>query len=130
MYLFSSSHRINEAADFKDHKIQVASCLISLKVEPLPALSVNLSGTPLIKIVLSHVLVRVNPYNPPHSSDLTHVFISHLHFPKMNNTEKVLIGECSCWLHDTHLIKGKMALWSACSYGSQTPTYEIFQLDF
>ncbi|XP_072244467.1 adhesion G-protein coupled receptor D1 isoform X1 [Leuresthes tenuis] len=50
--------RINEAADFKDHKIQVASCLISLKVEPLPALSVNLSGTPLIKIVLSHVLSK------------------------------------------------------------------------
>ncbi|XP_041856068.1 adhesion G-protein coupled receptor D1 isoform X2 [Melanotaenia boesemani] len=50
--------RINEAADFKDHKIQVASCLISLKVEPLPALSVNLSGAPLIKIVLTHVLSK------------------------------------------------------------------------
>uniref|UniRef100_A0A3B4Y313 Adhesion G protein-coupled receptor D1 n=1 Tax=Seriola lalandi dorsalis TaxID=1841481 RepID=A0A3B4Y313_SERLL len=54
--------RINEAADFKDHKIQVASCLISLKVEPSPALSINLSGAPLIKIVLTHVLVRFNPY--------------------------------------------------------------------
>uniref|UniRef100_A0A672JLF6 Adhesion G protein-coupled receptor D1 n=1 Tax=Salarias fasciatus TaxID=181472 RepID=A0A672JLF6_SALFA len=51
--------RINEANDFKDHRILVASCLISLKVEPLPALSVNLSGTPLIKIVLTHVLVRM-----------------------------------------------------------------------
>uniref|UniRef100_A0A669BCG5 Adhesion G protein-coupled receptor D1 n=1 Tax=Oreochromis niloticus TaxID=8128 RepID=A0A669BCG5_ORENI len=51
--------RINEAADYKDHKIHVASCLISLKVEPLPALSVNLSGAPLIKIVLTHVLVRL-----------------------------------------------------------------------
>uniref|UniRef100_A0A8C5EBB5 Adhesion G protein-coupled receptor D1 n=1 Tax=Gouania willdenowi TaxID=441366 RepID=A0A8C5EBB5_GOUWI len=48
--------RINKAADFKDHKIQVASCLISLKVEPSPTLSINLSGTPLIKIVLTHVL--------------------------------------------------------------------------
>ncbi|XP_061842048.1 adhesion G-protein coupled receptor D1 isoform X2 [Nerophis lumbriciformis] len=48
--------RIDEAADFKDHKIQVASCLISLNVEPSPALSVNLSGAPLIKIVLTHVL--------------------------------------------------------------------------
>ncbi|CAB1321849.1 unnamed protein product, partial [Coregonus sp. 'balchen'] len=48
--------RINEAADFKDHKIQVASFLISLKVEPSPALSVNLSGAPLIKIVLTHIL--------------------------------------------------------------------------
>ncbi|TMS03391.1 Adhesion G-protein coupled receptor D1 [Larimichthys crocea] len=50
--------RINEAADFKDHKIQVASCLISLKVEPSPALSINLSGAPLIKIVLTHVLTK------------------------------------------------------------------------
>ncbi|XP_058492142.1 adhesion G-protein coupled receptor D1 isoform X1 [Solea solea] len=50
--------RINEAADFKDHKIQVASCLISLKVEPSPALSFNLSGAPLIKIVLTHVLTK------------------------------------------------------------------------
>uniref|UniRef100_A0A673ZLV1 Adhesion G protein-coupled receptor D1 n=1 Tax=Salmo trutta TaxID=8032 RepID=A0A673ZLV1_SALTR len=48
--------KINEAADFKDHKIQVASFLISLKVEPSPALSVNLSGAPLIKIVLTHIL--------------------------------------------------------------------------
>ncbi|CAM9323420.1 unnamed protein product, partial [Lampetra planeri] len=50
--------RINKAADFKDHKIQVASCLISLKVEPSPALSINLSGAPLIKIVLTHVLTK------------------------------------------------------------------------
>lgn len=50
--------RINEATDFKDHKIQVASCLISLKVEPSPALSVNLSGSPLIKIVLTHTLTK------------------------------------------------------------------------
>ncbi|XP_017290791.1 adhesion G-protein coupled receptor D1 isoform X2 [Kryptolebias marmoratus] len=50
--------RINEASDYKNHKIQVASCLISLKVEPLPALSVNLSGTPLIKIVLTHILSK------------------------------------------------------------------------
>ncbi|XP_038152234.1 adhesion G-protein coupled receptor D1 isoform X3 [Cyprinodon tularosa] len=50
--------RIPEAADYKDHKIQIASCLISLKVEPLPALLVNHSGAPLIKIVLTHVLTK------------------------------------------------------------------------
>ncbi|CAL8343213.1 unnamed protein product [Lota lota] len=50
--------RINGAADFKDHKIQVASYLISLKVEPSPALSLNLSGSPLIKIVLTHMLTK------------------------------------------------------------------------
>ncbi|KAL0979481.1 hypothetical protein UPYG_G00185660 [Umbra pygmaea] len=48
--------RITEAAGFKDHQIQMASSLISLKVEPSPALSINLSGAPLIKIVLTHVL--------------------------------------------------------------------------
>uniref|UniRef100_A0A6Q2Y0X4 Adhesion G protein-coupled receptor D1 n=1 Tax=Esox lucius TaxID=8010 RepID=A0A6Q2Y0X4_ESOLU len=52
------SLRIHEAADFKDHNIQMASFLISLKVEPLPALSVNLSGAPLIKIALTHILNR------------------------------------------------------------------------
>ncbi|XP_012683935.2 adhesion G-protein coupled receptor D1 isoform X2 [Clupea harengus] len=50
--------RINEASDFKEHKIQVASFLISLKVEPSPALSVNLSEEPLIKIVLTHQLTK------------------------------------------------------------------------
>ncbi|KAK5610390.1 hypothetical protein CRENBAI_005404 [Crenichthys baileyi] len=50
--------RITESANYKDHKIQVASCLISLKVEPLPALLVNHSGPPLIKIVLTHVLTK------------------------------------------------------------------------
>ncbi|KAL6114562.1 adgrd1 [Pungitius sinensis] len=50
--------KISTAADFKDFNIQVASCLISLKVEPLPALSVNLSGAPLIKIVLTHILTE------------------------------------------------------------------------
>uniref|UniRef100_A0A9J7ZS88 Adhesion G protein-coupled receptor D1 n=2 Tax=Cyprinus carpio TaxID=7962 RepID=A0A9J7ZS88_CYPCA len=48
--------RINEAVDFKDHKIQMASHLISLKVEPSPALSFNLSTEPLIRIVLTHQL--------------------------------------------------------------------------
>ncbi|KAJ8285836.1 hypothetical protein GJAV_G00031470 [Gymnothorax javanicus] len=48
--------KINEAVNFKDHKIQVASFLISLKVQPTPALSGNLSGAPLIKIVLIHLL--------------------------------------------------------------------------
>uniref|UniRef100_A0A8C8A4H1 Adhesion G protein-coupled receptor D1 n=1 Tax=Oryzias sinensis TaxID=183150 RepID=A0A8C8A4H1_9TELE len=49
--------RINDAVDFKDHTMEIASHLISLKVEPVPTLSVNLSGAPLIKIVLTHVLV-------------------------------------------------------------------------
>lgn len=51
--------RIDGAAGFKDHKIQVTSFLISLNVEPSPALSINLFGSPLIKIVLTHFLVRL-----------------------------------------------------------------------
>uniref|UniRef100_A0A8C8A3S3 Adhesion G protein-coupled receptor D1 n=1 Tax=Oryzias sinensis TaxID=183150 RepID=A0A8C8A3S3_9TELE len=47
--------RINDAVDFKDHTMEIASHLISLKVEPVPTLSVNLSGAPLIKIVLTHL---------------------------------------------------------------------------
>uniref|UniRef100_A0A8C1VM39 Adhesion G protein-coupled receptor D1 n=1 Tax=Cyprinus carpio TaxID=7962 RepID=A0A8C1VM39_CYPCA len=40
----------------RNHKIQMASHLISLKVEPSPALSFNLSTEPLIRIVLTHQL--------------------------------------------------------------------------
>lgn len=55
--IVSHSCRINEAVAFKDCKIQVASYMISLKVEPSPALSVNLSTEPLIRIMLTHQLV-------------------------------------------------------------------------
>ncbi|XP_062855458.1 adhesion G-protein coupled receptor D1 isoform X2 [Trichomycterus rosablanca] len=48
--------RISAAVEFKDYKIQVASYLISLKVEPSPVLSVNLSSEPLIRIMLTHQL--------------------------------------------------------------------------
>ncbi|XP_039627981.1 adhesion G-protein coupled receptor D1 isoform X1 [Polypterus senegalus] len=50
------STNIKEAAAFKDYRITATSYIISLKVDPPPALSVNLSGNPLIKIVLIHVL--------------------------------------------------------------------------
>ncbi|XP_035392157.1 adhesion G-protein coupled receptor D1 isoform X2 [Electrophorus electricus] len=52
--------RIDEAVEFKDHAIQVASYLISLKVEPSPTLSVNLSTEPLIRIILTHQLNTVH----------------------------------------------------------------------
>ncbi|XP_043924695.1 adhesion G-protein coupled receptor D1 isoform X2 [Protopterus annectens] len=48
--------KISEAVHYKEHKIIVASHIISLKVEPPPALSRNLSGAPLIRIVLAHTL--------------------------------------------------------------------------
>lgn len=95
-----SSLRINEATDYKDHKMQVASCLISLKVEPSPALSINLSGAPLIKIVLTHVLVRI-----------AHVMWQ---FHPIFFISLLLLFKCSLpvgiWVWDTHLIRGKSGL--------------------
>ncbi|NWQ99733.1 AGRD1 protein, partial [Paradoxornis webbianus] len=49
--------RIAEAAAYKGYMISASSHLISLKVEPLPQLSYNLSGSPLITIQLAHRLV-------------------------------------------------------------------------
>ncbi|NWZ71560.1 AGRD1 protein, partial [Acrocephalus arundinaceus] len=48
--------RIAEAAAYKGYMISASSSLISLKVEPLPQLSYNLSGSPLITIQLAHRL--------------------------------------------------------------------------
>ncbi|XP_068594734.1 adhesion G-protein coupled receptor D1 [Brachionichthys hirsutus] len=72
--------RINEAADFKDHNIQVASCLISLRVEPLPALSVNLSGAPLIKIVLTHVLTKEQQAQVTNQSNKVFLYCAFLDY--------------------------------------------------
>ncbi|KFV15068.1 putative G-protein coupled receptor 133, partial [Tauraco erythrolophus] len=49
--------KIAEAAAYKGYMISAASYLISIKVEPLPKLSHNLSGSPLITIQLTHQLV-------------------------------------------------------------------------
>ncbi|XP_031804249.1 adhesion G-protein coupled receptor D1 isoform X2 [Sarcophilus harrisii] len=48
--------KIIEAANYKKHLIIATSHLISLKVEPPPMLSQNLSGSPLITIRLTHTL--------------------------------------------------------------------------
>ncbi|NXB73931.1 AGRD1 protein, partial [Donacobius atricapilla] len=48
--------KIAEAAAYKGSMISASSALISLKVEPLPQLSSNLSGSPLITIQLTHRL--------------------------------------------------------------------------
>lgn len=135
--LFLLSLRINEAADFKDHKIQVASCLISLKVEPSPALSINLSGAPLIKIVLTHVLVRIYLYKiqtVPASSHLTNVFICHLPLG-----ESVMLEKWSAYVFQwagavvgcgsPALSEGRR-LWFASGCSSRIPPYEIYQLYF
>ncbi|KAM4763590.1 adhesion G-protein coupled receptor D1 isoform 3-T3 [Cyanocitta cristata] len=49
--------KIAEAAAYKGYMISASSYLISIKVEPLPKLSYNLSGSPLITIQLTHKLL-------------------------------------------------------------------------
>ncbi|XP_073169043.1 adhesion G-protein coupled receptor D1 isoform X5 [Lepidochelys kempii] len=49
--------KIAEAAAYKGYKISAMSYVISLKVEPPPTLSHNLSGSPLITIQLTHKLL-------------------------------------------------------------------------
>ncbi|NXR80464.1 AGRD1 protein, partial [Pycnonotus jocosus] len=48
--------KIAEAAAYKGYMVSASSYLISLKVEPRPQLSYNLSGSPLITIQLTHTL--------------------------------------------------------------------------
>lgn len=97
LFCFFVCRRITEAAGYKDHKIQVASCLISLKVEPLPALLVNHSGTPLIKIVLTHVLVRATQCKLPNPPNSTHILMIRLHFLQRRNTGKCFLFHC--WMY-------------------------------
>uniref|UniRef100_A0A8C2F8E2 Adhesion G protein-coupled receptor D1 n=1 Tax=Cyprinus carpio TaxID=7962 RepID=A0A8C2F8E2_CYPCA len=72
--------RINEAVDFKDHKIQMASHLISLKVEPSPALSFNLSTEPLIRIVLTHQLSKEQQLQALNQSNKVFLYCAFLDY--------------------------------------------------
>uniref|UniRef100_A0A9J8C8A1 Adhesion G protein-coupled receptor D1 n=2 Tax=Cyprinus carpio TaxID=7962 RepID=A0A9J8C8A1_CYPCA len=72
--------RINEAVDFKDHKIQMASHLISLKVEPSPALSFNLSTEPLIRIVLTHQLSKEQQLQALNKSNKVFLYCAFLDY--------------------------------------------------
>uniref|UniRef100_A0A8C1WQW8 Adhesion G protein-coupled receptor D1 n=1 Tax=Cyprinus carpio TaxID=7962 RepID=A0A8C1WQW8_CYPCA len=72
--------RINEAVDFKDHKIQMASHLISLKVEPSPALSDNLSTEPLIRIVLTHQLSKEQQLQALNQSNKVFLYCAFLDY--------------------------------------------------
>ncbi|KAM4827405.1 adhesion G-protein coupled receptor D1 isoform 2-T2 [Thomomys bottae] len=53
-----ASTRIAEAAIYRDCLLSVASHLISLEVSPPPALSQNLSGSPLVAVHLRHTLTH------------------------------------------------------------------------
>ncbi|KAA0713855.1 G-protein coupled receptor D1 [Triplophysa tibetana] len=71
---------INEAVDFKDYKIQMASHLISLKVEPSPALSLNLSAEPLIRIVLTHQLSKEQQLQALNQSNKVFLYCAFLDY--------------------------------------------------
>uniref|UniRef100_A0A8C1WQU0 Adhesion G protein-coupled receptor D1 n=1 Tax=Cyprinus carpio TaxID=7962 RepID=A0A8C1WQU0_CYPCA len=62
------------------HKIQMASHLISLKVEPSPALSDNLSTEPLIRIVLTHQLSKEQQLQALNQSNKVFLYCAFLDY--------------------------------------------------
>ncbi|XP_069817108.1 adhesion G-protein coupled receptor D1 isoform X5 [Dendropsophus ebraccatus] len=75
-----SDTRIAGANQFKDHMISAASYLISLKVEPPPHLSPNLSGSPLITIQLTHIMPHRLYREAVNNSNYVHLYCAFLDF--------------------------------------------------
>ncbi|NWR50255.1 AGRD1 protein, partial [Regulus satrapa] len=72
--------RIAEAAAYKGYMISASSFLISLKVEPLPQLSYNLSGSPLITIQLAHKLTPRQYSQALNKSNRVHLYCAFLDY--------------------------------------------------
>ncbi|XP_051831822.1 adhesion G-protein coupled receptor D1 [Antechinus flavipes] len=72
--------KIIEAANYKRHLIIATSHLISLKVEPPPMLSQNLSGSPLITIRLTHTLSREQYNAATNKSNRVFLYCAFLDF--------------------------------------------------
>ncbi|XP_072096887.1 adhesion G-protein coupled receptor D1 isoform X2 [Mobula birostris] len=72
--------KISEAAIYKDHPVVVTSHIISLKIEPPPSLSHNLSGSPLTTISLTHILNPAQHRGVQNESSLTHFWCAFLDF--------------------------------------------------
>ncbi|NWY73385.1 AGRD1 protein, partial [Erithacus rubecula] len=72
--------RIAEAAAYKDFLISASSFLISIKVEPLPQLSHNLSGSPLLSIQLSHRLTPRQYSQALNKSNRVHLYCAFLDY--------------------------------------------------
>ncbi|NXO91081.1 AGRD1 protein, partial [Certhia brachydactyla] len=72
--------RIAEAAAYKGYMISASSYLISLKVEPLPQLSHNLSGSPLITIQLTHRLTPRQYSQALNKSNRVHLYCAFLDY--------------------------------------------------
>ncbi|NXQ59482.1 AGRD1 protein, partial [Anthoscopus minutus] len=72
--------KIAEAAAYKGYVISASSYLISLKVEPLPQLSYNLSGSPLITIQLTHRLTPRQYSQALNKSNRVHLYCAFLDY--------------------------------------------------
>ncbi|NXA83021.1 AGRD1 protein, partial [Thryothorus ludovicianus] len=72
--------RIAEAAAYKGSMISASSSLISLKVEPLPQLSHNLSGAPLLTIQLAHRLTPRQYSQALNKSNRVHLYCAFLDY--------------------------------------------------
>ncbi|NXR38628.1 AGRD1 protein, partial [Zosterops hypoxanthus] len=72
--------KIAEAAAYKGYMISAVSYLISLDVEPLPQLSYNLSGSPLITIQLTHRLTPRQYSQALNTSNRIHLYCAFLDY--------------------------------------------------
>ncbi|NWX83314.1 AGRD1 protein, partial [Nothoprocta pentlandii] len=72
--------KIPEAAAYKGYMISATSYLISLKVEPPPVLSHNLSGSPLITIHLTHKLTSKQYSQAVNKSNEVHLYCAFLDY--------------------------------------------------
>ncbi|XP_031983773.1 adhesion G-protein coupled receptor D1 isoform X4 [Corvus moneduloides] len=72
--------KIAEAAAYKGYMISASSYLISVKVEPLPKLSYNLSGSPLITIQLAHKLTPRQYSQALNKSNRVHLYCAFLDY--------------------------------------------------
>ncbi|KAM5193555.1 adhesion G-protein coupled receptor D1 [Mantella aurantiaca] len=75
-----SDTRISGANQYNDYMISAASYIISLKVEPPPYLSPNLSGSPLITIQLTHILTPRLYIEAVNNSNHVHLYCAFLDF--------------------------------------------------
>uniref|UniRef100_A0A8B9P660 Adhesion G-protein coupled receptor D1 n=1 Tax=Apteryx owenii TaxID=8824 RepID=A0A8B9P660_APTOW len=72
--------KIAEAAAYKGYMISATSYVISLKVEPPPTLSHNLSGSPLITIQLTHKLTPEQYSQAVNKSNKVHLYCAFLDY--------------------------------------------------
>ncbi|XP_030075367.1 adhesion G-protein coupled receptor D1 isoform X2 [Microcaecilia unicolor] len=72
--------KIAEAAVYKDHMISAASYIISLRLEPPPTLSQNLSGSPIVTIHLKHLLHHKKYSQAVNQSNIVFLYCAFLDF--------------------------------------------------